>query len=172
MVINMHSRKTLQAAALFTIAMNSCIHSLHAIIFSPHNLHHPNLRLKSPLSRWTYHSRPRQRYPILSSMATQYTINDDVCPPLDESELRVIVQKHCKHLDTFLQNKPIAKHTQAAFDQIYPHVDASKNIILDSGCGTGRSTLILGEKYPNHTVIGIDRSFVRSVVRLFVHSVA
>lgn len=30
-----------------------------------------------------------------------------------------------------------------------------------SGCGTGRSTWILGEKYPDHIVIGVDRSLAR-----------
>uniref|UniRef100_A0A7S3PXI0 tRNA (guanine(46)-N(7))-methyltransferase n=1 Tax=Chaetoceros debilis TaxID=122233 RepID=A0A7S3PXI0_9STRA len=103
----------------------------------------------------------RQRYPILKSMATQYTINDDVCPPIDEAELRKIVQKHCECLQRFTKNKPIAQHTSAAFDQILPHIDTTKKIILDSGCGTGRSTLLLGERYPSHTIIGVDRSFVR-----------
>ncbi len=103
----------------------------------------------------------RRRYPILSSMSTQYTINDEVCSPVDEGELRKIVQKHCRTLDSFLQNRPIAAHTKAAFDQIYHKVDPNRKLILDSGCGTGRSTLLLGEKFPDHTVIGVDRSFVR-----------
>ena len=103
----------------------------------------------------------RRRYPILQSMETQYTINDDVCPPIDPADLTKIVQKHCSTLDRFLENKPIAKHTQAAFDQIFPFVDADKKVILDSGCGTARSTLLLGEMFPEHTVIGIDRSLVR-----------
>ena len=94
-------------------------------------------------------------------MATQYTINDDVCPPADESELRCIVQKHCRTLDSFLSNRPIAAHTRSAFDQMYDKVDPTRKVILDSGCGTGRSTLLLGEKFPNHTIIGIDRSFAR-----------
>lgn len=32
---------------------------------------------------------------------------------------------------------------------------------MDSGCGTGRSTLLLGQTYPDSTAIGVDRSFVR-----------
>ena len=94
-------------------------------------------------------------------MATQYTINDDVCAPMDETDLKKIVQKHVSSLDSYLENRPIAKHTQSAFDQIYPLVDPNKKVILDSGCGTARSTLLLGQKYPDHTIIGIDRSFVR-----------
>lgn len=103
----------------------------------------------------------RKRYPILASMTTQYTINDEVCSPVDEGELRKIVQKHCRTLDSFLTNRPIAAHTQAAFDQIFDKVDPNRKVILDSGCGTGRSTLLLGEKFPDHTIIGVDRSFVR-----------
>ena len=94
-------------------------------------------------------------------MATQYTINDEVCPPMDEAELKKIVQKHCASLDRYLENKPIARHTQAAFDQIFPYVDPKKKVILDSGCGTARSSRWLGEQFPDHTIIGIDRSFVR-----------
>jgi tRNA (guanine-N7-)-methyltransferase len=30
-----------------------------------------------------------------------------------------------------------------------------------SGCGTGRSTLLLGTMYPDHIVIGVDRSLAR-----------
>lgn len=103
----------------------------------------------------------RRRYPILTSMTTQYTINDEVCPPMDPAELKKIVKKHCVSMERFLENKPIARHTQAAFDQIFPFVDSNKKVILDSGCGTARSTILLGEMFPDHTVIGIDRSFVR-----------
>mmetsp|Transcript_3932 Transcript_3932/g.5676 ORF Transcript_3932/g.5676 Transcript_3932/m.5676 type:complete len:327 (-) Transcript_3932:65-1045(-) len=104
---------------------------------------------------------PRRRYPILHCMETQYTINDEVCPPLDEIELKDTVQKRCETLETFLANKPIARHTQAAFDQIISYIKPDSNIILDSGCGTARSTLILGDLYPDHTIIGVDRSLVR-----------
>lgn len=107
-------------------------------------------------------SSTRKRHPFNPIiMATQYTINDEVCPPIDERELRNLVQRHCSYLDDFLSKKPIASHTRNAFDQLKPLVDTSKKIILDSGCGTARSTVLLGEKYPDHIVIGIDRSFVR-----------
>jgi len=36
-----------------------------------------------------------------------------------------------------------------------------KSIILDSGCGTGKSTQRLAELYPRHIVIGVDQSHVR-----------
>ena len=90
---------------------------------------------------------------------TQYTID---CPPTDPETLRTIVQKHSTQLDRWLENKPIAEHTRRAFDLL----DLSKHhqntkIILDNGCGTGRSSVLLAKKYPDHLVIGIDQSLVR-----------
>ena len=34
-------------------------------------------------------------------------------------------------------------------------------LILDSGCGTGNSSSVLAELFPNHLVLGVDRSHVR-----------
>jgi len=39
--------------------------------------------------------------------------------------------------------------------------DSKVNVILDSGCGTGKSSIILGEMYPNCVVIGVDQSIAR-----------
>jgi len=38
---------------------------------------------------------------------------------------------------------------------------AGQPIILDSGCGTGKSTLRLAALFPEHIVIGVDRSYAR-----------
>lgn len=101
---------------------------------------------------------------------TLYTINDDVCPALSEDVLQATVTKHCATLLQYLQNKPIARHTLQAFDDVVKCINKSNMnnmnsdstpIILDSGCGTGKSSLILGEQYPNHFVIGIDKSISR-----------
>lgn len=40
-------------------------------------------------------------------------------------------------------------------------LDEDKPVILDSGCGTGRSTSHLAEIFPRHNVIGIDQSMAR-----------
>ena len=96
---------------------------------------------------------------------TRYTIDNDVCPPTEERVLRKIVEKHCQHLDQYLINRPIAAHTRAAFDLMMeqiPHLSSpDTQIILDSGCGTGRSTRHFGSTYPDHVIIGVDRSFAR-----------
>ena len=112
--------------------------------------------------------RPRQDAKLRHLQArTQYTIDDEVCAPTDPAELRKVVQKHCRTLDTFLQNRPIARHTAAAFEATKELLESSgppassRKFILDSGCGTARSSMLLGEQYPDHTILGVDRSFVR-----------
>jgi tRNA G46 methylase TrmB len=40
-------------------------------------------------------------------------------------------------------------------------VQNNRPVILDSGCGVGRSTRYLAERYPEHVVIGIDQSVHR-----------
>ncbi len=37
----------------------------------------------------------------------------------------------------------------------------TKAVILDSGCGTGESTIHIARRFPNNPVIGIDKSFAR-----------
>lgn len=58
--------------------------------------------------------------------------------------------------------RPIAHHQSASFDQIMAFV-AKRNrpIIIDSGCGTGLSTKNLALAFPDHDVIGIDKSLAR-----------
>jgi tRNA G46 methylase TrmB len=105
---------------------------------------------------------------------TIYTI--DYCPSTDPKKLQGIVLKHIKTLPQYIHNRPIAYHTQIAFDilrhQLRQHLNdattcsddwflRTRSIVLDSGCGTGRSTIVLGQKYPNSIVIGVDRSLLR-----------
>jgi tRNA G46 methylase TrmB len=101
------------------------------------------------------------RYNFYQLSDTRYTISDSLCPPTQSWLLKDIVRRNCNSIETFLERKPIAMHTLAAFNEIRNYIDHSKDIILDSGCGTGRSTRLLGLQHPDKQVIGIDRSFVR-----------
>ncbi len=75
--------------------------------------------------------------------------------------LERIVSKHLQHR----YQKPIAQHTQIAFDKIKPIVDTAlqqgKPLIFDSCCGTAMSTVLIAQQNQDALVIGIDRSAVR-----------
>ena len=83
--------------------------------------------------------------------------------------LEAVVRKYAA--TTFL--RPVADHTRGAFEKASEFVRSfygSKatgrltgrlDIVLDSGCGTGESTIHLARKFPNVPVIGIDKSAVR-----------
>ncbi|MEQ2352771.1 tRNA (guanine(46)-N(7))-methyltransferase TrmB [Pseudoalteromonas piscicida] len=63
-----------------------------------------------------------------------------------------------KHLTAEFK-KPIAAHTQSAFDEVNAQVQAFNGpIILDSCCGVGESTANLAKRHPDALVIGIDKS--------------
>jgi len=55
--------------------------------------------------------------------------------------------------------KPIAEHTRNAFAEADAWLSARpRPLILDAGCGVGLSTRQLAEQFPDHVVIGVDRS--------------
>lgn len=55
--------------------------------------------------------------------------------------------------------KPIADHTQVAFDQVTDWLKGrSGELILDSCCGIGESSRHLANRYPDANVIAVDRS--------------
>jgi hypothetical protein len=97
---------------------------------------------------------------------TQYTINDSICSPTDPILLRKIVQKHIDTLPKYLQSKPIAKYNTDAFNEALDFITGfglqqqsgieRVKVILDSGCGTARSTSIIGEMHPDCVIIGIE----------------
>lgn len=55
--------------------------------------------------------------------------------------------------------KPIADFNQQAFEVAQAQLNAHGGpLILDSCCGVGQSTRLLAERFPNHFVLGVDRS--------------
>lgn len=66
-----------------------------------------------------------------------------------------------RYLDSEFR-RPIADHTRVAFEAAQAFVDKFQApIVLDSGCGTGLSTLNLAKRFPENPVIGVDKSEVR-----------
>jgi len=75
-------------------------------------------------------------------------------------DLALLVRKHLNSE----YRKPIALHTQEAFATAVnwrKEQGFSRPLILDSGCGTGESTWHLAQAYPDHLVIGLDKSALR-----------
>lgn len=55
--------------------------------------------------------------------------------------------------------KPIAAYNREAFDFVTGQMASiERPLILDSGCGTGDSSRLLAHRYPDHWVVGVDRS--------------
>lgn len=54
----------------------------------------------------------------------------------------------------------IPMHAVNAFEIANQFV-SSRKVILDSGCGTGESSYRLAEKFPQHKVVGVDKSIER-----------
>ncbi len=73
-------------------------------------------------------------------------------------KLRELLEKHRRtHY-----RKPIARHTAQAFEHLQQAIsEHQRPLIFDSGCGTGESTIMLAKRYPEHFVIGLDKSALR-----------
>ena len=87
----------------------------------------------------------------LSGNSRSVTSNQEGIHP----DLEAIVKRH-------LQNpyqKPIPEYANEILDQIEKkRQETGGKLILDSGCGTGVSTIKLAEKFPDDLVVGIDQS--------------
>lgn len=76
--------------------------------------------------------------------------------------LEAVVRKYAA--TTFL--RPVADHTREAFERACDFVRGFNaadcaELVLDSGCGTGESTIHLARNFPNVPVIGVDKSAER-----------
>ncbi len=99
--------------------------------------------------------------------ATRYTIDVDVHP-----DVSCVAAKHATQLPRFLEHYPISAHTEDAYARAIEfvrefHLSHHQQqqrpfpVVLDSGCGTGRSSVLLARAHPHLPVIGVDRSAVR-----------
>jgi len=58
--------------------------------------------------------------------------------------------------------KPVADFNRPAFAELERRLAANPQpLVLDSFCGTGQSTALLATRYPDHLVIGVDKSAQR-----------
>ncbi len=66
-----------------------------------------------------------------------------------------------RHLNSaFL--KPIGDHTRAAFDDVTSQIAVhDRPLVLDACCGVGDSSRALAAIYPDHWVVGVDKSASR-----------
>ena len=64
-----------------------------------------------------------------------------------------------RHLRTTFR-KPLSRHTGDAYDSMQQSWQRAgcPPLILDAGCGVGRSTLTLALRNPDHFVVGVDQS--------------
>lgn len=66
-----------------------------------------------------------------------------------------------KHLAARSQ-KPVADHTQSAFSSMLDWLGGHNTpVILDACCGVGDSSRHLADRFPDHLVIGVDKSSSR-----------
>ncbi|MBL4631001.1 MAG: SAM-dependent methyltransferase [Paraglaciecola sp.] len=73
--------------------------------------------------------------------------------------LHKVVSRHLVHSS----QKPFSEHTQTAFQYAISWLgDWQGDLILDSCCGVGESTVNIAQAHPNARVIGIDKSALRT----------
>ncbi len=79
--------------------------------------------------------------------------------PGPHHRLEAVVSKHLNSVS----KKPVAAHTRQAFERMEEWLSANKNapLILDACCGVGDSTRNLAVQYPEHQIIGVDKSIKR-----------
>lgn len=68
-----------------------------------------------------------------------------------------------KHLSSDFK-RPYAPHSHNAFQHFIVAWEQSglNRVILDSACGTGESSVLLAQRYPEHFILGVDKSAART----------
>ena len=56
---------------------------------------------------------------------------------------------------------PVHEYSRRAFAPLAESHDRTRPVVLDSGCGTGESTVLLAGRYPDCLVVGVDKSAAR-----------
>lgn len=75
-------------------------------------------------------------------------------------DLEKVVRRHLQHP----WRAPFADHDVRAFARLQQWREeqgAERPLMLDSGCGTGRSSLSLARRHPDALVVGVDQSAAR-----------
>ena len=142
-----------------------------SIVTSFHISRPTRLKKSIPIHPFTKHlTKTKSSTSSLNTLkTTRYTLdNEPKYPAADKEVLQKLTSKYYNKIDSFLHNKPISNHTTYAFRHVNQYImnnvnvdNIYKGIILDSGCGTGRSSIILAKQHPECIVVGIDRSISR-----------
>lgn len=113
----------------------------------------------------------RNQQKIHSSPATQHLGGNSRSIHSSQEGVHPNLVKLLKRQAGHTWHAPVQNHSQLAFDEVKKWLMSSaqcnehelldQSIILDTGCGVGRSTAVLAEKYSDHFVIGIDKSAQR-----------
>lgn len=114
-------------------------------------------------------SRAVPRPLFLSSLplSTRYTIEEPSGASLEAEEAKLRKQlsrvRSSKATHAHYQSLHLPVHTRAAFGEFQSFLSSSpaSSLIIDAGCGTGRSSHILASRHPSSLVVGIDRSLPR-----------
>lgn len=104
--------------------------------------------------------RPFTTTTLRSRLENLYTITT----PPDIPRTLSAVRHSCKNLPHYLAQRPIPPHAPHSFSTFLHWLStrpANRRLILDSGCGTGRSTLAMARLMPSCDVVGVDKSLVR-----------
>lgn len=94
---------------------------------------------------------PERKGAMLEAVPIIHTTQSSLHPRLEG-----VVKKHLRHA----YQRPPTPFMQETFAKIYESYRGYR-IILDTGCGRGHSTRYLAERYPEHLVLGLDKSVHR-----------